>query len=302
LAQKKVTLLLLPGGARRVRQIEVSKVLFFLFPLFILSGALVLATIILDYIAVKREVPRIADLRKENRQQKEQLAALSVEIETVGKSLEELKRMDDKLRTMVNLESRDDRPQFLGIGGSEPLLNGPSPQSERAQRQWIRTMHQSISGMKDEISLQKNEKLELSNLLETQKFLLSSTPSIWPTRGWVSSPFGGRTSPFTEEKEFHSGLDISTKIHSPIVSPADGVVVEAGLDSGYGRILYISHGNGFKTKYAHLDKSLVKVGQRVKRGQEIATVGTSGRTTGPHLHYEVHLNGLPVNPTRYILN
>ena len=306
LASKKVTLLLLPGGARRVRQIEISKVLLFLFPLFVLSGAVVLAAVLIDYIAIKRQIPRIvdlsADLSKENKHQKEQLATLAREIEEVGKSLDELKKMDDKLRTMVNLESREDRPQLLGIGGSEPHSNALSSHNEKAQRQWIRTMHQSITSMKDEVSLQKNEKLQLSDLFETQKSLLSSTPSIWPTRGWVSSPFGGRTSPFTEEKEFHSGLDISTRVYSPIVAPADGVVVEAGTDSGYGRILYISHGNGFHTKYAHLDKTFVKVGQRVKRGQEIATVGNSGRTTGPHLHYEVHLNGLPVNPTRYILN
>ena len=300
--KKKVTLLLLPGGARRVRQIEIPKVVFFLVPLVLLSSAFFIAAVILDYIAVKKEIPRLSDLRRENKHQKEQLTILAQEIETVGRSLEELKKLDDRLRTMVNLESKEDRPQILGIGGSAPLANGPSTQNERAHRQWIRTIHQSLSGMKGEISLKTQEKLELSNLLETQRSVLACTPSIWPTKGWVSSNFGGRTSPFTDSKEFHSGLDICTKIHSPIVAPADGVVVEAGSDSGYGRTLYISHGYGFKTKYAHLSKAFVKVGQRVKRGQEIASVGNSGRTTGPHLHYEVHLNGLPVNPMRYILN
>ena len=133
MASKKVTLLLLPGGARRVRQIEISKILLFLFPLFAVSGALLLAAILLDYINVKKEVPRLADLRKENRQQKEQLAALAKEMEIVGKSLSELKKLDDKLRTMVNLESREDRPQFLGIGGSEPSRTGlPSRTSGRS--------------------------------------------------------------------------------------------------------------------------------------------------------------------------
>jgi murein DD-endopeptidase MepM/ murein hydrolase activator NlpD len=302
LENKKVTVLLMPEGAKRVRQIELSKLLFVLVPLLVFSGALLLAAIILDYIAIKKEVPKFAHLHKENKQQKEQLVALAQEIEAIGKSLEDLKKLDNKLRTMVNLEAREDRTQLLGIGGSGPLSQDQGPQSEKGQRRLIRMMHESLSDIRSEISLQKNEKLELSDLLEMQKSTLACTPSIWPTRGWISSKFGNRTSPFTNEKEFHSGMDISAKAHSPIVATADGVVVETGTDYGYGRVVRISHGQGFKTTYAHLSKSLVKAGQRVKRGQEIATVGSTGRSTGPHLHYEISLNGLPVNPYRYILN
>ncbi|MBN1105349.1 MAG: M23 family metallopeptidase [Deltaproteobacteria bacterium] len=203
---------------------------------------------------------------------------------------------------MVNLEPRDDHTQFLGIGGSEPTALNPGPHGEKAQRRLVRMMHQSLGNIHNEISLQKTEKLELSRFLDTQRSILSCTPSIWPTKGWVSSTFGYRLSPFTNEREFHSGLDISNRTHSPILAPADGIVAEAGTDYGYGRIVQINHGYGLRTKYAHLEKILVKVGQHVKRGQQIATVGSSGRTTGPHLHYEVHLNGVPVDPLRYILN
>ena len=132
--------------------------------------------------------------------------------------------------------------------------------------------------------------------------MLAHTPSLWPTKGWVSSRFGQRVSPFTNEREFHKGLDISTSKLSPIIAPADGVVSSVRWDHGYGKILTINHDYGLKTKYAHLEDSLVKKGQYVKRGQKIALVGATGRTTGPHLHYEVHLNGAPVNPLRYILN
>lgn len=302
MAAKKITVLFLPEGTRRVRQIEISKALLVLLPLFLLSGALLLAAVIRDYLVIKKDLPRLAHLYKENKQQKEQLIALAREMDSVGKSLAELKKLDHRLRTMVNLETRDDHTQFLGIGGSEPAVVSQSPQSEKAQRRLVRMMHQSLGNIRDEISLQKTEKLELSKFLDTQKSILGCTPSIWPTRGWVSSTFGHRVSPFTNEREFHSGLDISNRTHAPIVSPADGIVAEAGTDYGYGRILLINHGYGLKTKYAHLDKTLVKVGQRVKRGQQIATVGSSGRTTGPHLHYEVHLNGVPVDPLRYILN
>ncbi len=302
MALKKVTVLFLPQGTRTVRQIEISKVLFVLLPLFLFSGALFLAAVILDYINIKRELPGFAHLNKVNKQQKEQLAALAREIEVIGKSLEELKALDNKLRTMVNLETRENRTQFLGIGGSEPLSLGHAMSSEKGQRRMLQMMHRSIGGIKSEISIQKSEKLELFSILETQKSVLACTPSIWPAKGWVSSGFGKRISPFTNEKEFHAGMDISAKLHSPIVAPADGVVTEVGSDYGYGKFVHVSHGYGYKTIYGHLDKSLVKVGQRVKRGQEIARVGSSGRSTGPHLHYEIHLNGLPVNPHRYILN
>jgi murein DD-endopeptidase MepM/ murein hydrolase activator NlpD len=298
LALKKVRVLFFPEGARTVRQIEVSKFFFVLLPLFFFSGALLLTAFILDYITIKKDFPGFAHLNKENKQQKEQLVALAKEIEGIGKSLKELKNMDNKLRTMVNLETREDRTQFLGIGGVE----NSALSSDKAQRRLVQMMHQSLSAFKTEISLQKTEKVELSELLETQKSILACTPSIWPAKGWISSSFGNRISPFTNEKEFHSGMDICAKFHSPIVAPADGVVVGTGTDYGYGRFIRISHGYGLKTVYGHLDKTHVKSGQRVKRGQEIGMVGNTGRSTGPHVHYEVHVNGLPVNPHRYILN
>jgi murein DD-endopeptidase MepM/ murein hydrolase activator NlpD len=100
----------------------------------------------------------------------------------------------------------------------------------------------------------------------------------------------------------HEGLDISNRVGTPIIAPADGIVVDVGNDLGHGRIVVISHGFGMITQYSHLDKALAKIGQKVKRGDNIAEVGMSGKTTGPHLHYEVRLNGIPVNPTRYIID
>ncbi len=303
MAAKKITVLFLPQGARkRVRQFEISRALFVLLPLFLLSGAVLLATVIRDYLAIKENLPRMAHISKENKQQKEQLIDLAKEMEGIRESLHQLKSFDNKLRTMVNLETRDDHTQFLGVGGSDPALLDQGARGEKAQRRLVRLMHQTINHLKQEISLQHEEKLELSKYLEDQKSLLACTPSIWPTRGWVSSTFGKRVSPFTNEREFHAGLDISNRTNSPVLAPADGIVAESGSDYGYGRLLFINHGYGLKTMYAHLNKVLVKVGQRVKRGQEIAMVGSSGRTTGPHLHYEVHLNGVPVDPRRYILN
>jgi len=118
----------------------------------------------------------------------------------------------------------------------------------------------------------------------------------------VTSGFGFRMNPFTGLTQMHEGLDISNRVGTPIIASADGIVVDVGNDLAYGRNVVISHGFGMISQYGHLDKALVKIGQKVKRGDKIADLGMTGKTTGPHLHYEVRMNGIPVNPTRYILD
>jgi murein DD-endopeptidase MepM/ murein hydrolase activator NlpD len=155
--------------------------------------------------------------------------------------------------------------------------------------------------LNEEIITGDQVKHKLFQYLEDQKVLLASTPSIWPTKGWLSSRFGYRISPFTERKEMHKGIDISSRLGTPVIAPADGVVISSGRNGSFGKMVSIRHGNGFLTKYAHLQKILVKKGQAVKRGEKIGLVGKTGRSTGPHLHYEVHLKGVPLNPLRYIV-
>jgi murein DD-endopeptidase MepM/ murein hydrolase activator NlpD len=120
--------------------------------------------------------------------------------------------------------------------------------------------------------------------------------------GWVTSGFGFRTDPFTGLNQMHEGLDISNRVGTPVVATADGIVSDTGKDLIHGNMLVISHGFGMTSSYSHLSKITVRVGQKVKRGDKVAEVGNTGRTTGPHLHYEVKLNGIAANPMRYILN
>lgn len=302
MAFKKINVVIVPEGAKRVRQLKVPKLLFILvFPLLICAG-LLLAWIIKDYHSVKTDIPRIALLEKENSRHQEHITSLTDKIKTIQKRLTELNEFDKKLRTMVNLEPTRSNPHFVGMGGSDPSTSSSRAVAERLSNKAVRSMHRSLDDIDAEISLQLMERTELLSFLNKQKSLLASTPSIWPTKGWVSSEFGYRISPFTDEREFHKGLDICNKKGSPVLSPANGVVSSIETDPGYGKMLVIQHGYGLVTRYAHLDKVLVKKGQGVERGQEIAQVGNTGRSTGPHLHYEVHLNGVPVNPMRYILN
>ncbi|MBW1781660.1 MAG: M23 family metallopeptidase [Deltaproteobacteria bacterium] len=255
-----------------------------------------------NYYGIRAKVPRLAKLQKENVLQKEQILHMARRIDQFTLEMSELKKLDHKLKVMVNLETREGDERFRGVGGSDPVLLDPKKTMAKVDRDLVRAMHKSLDNLNVDMDSSKEDKTGLQKFLESQKILLASTPSIWPTKGWLSSRFGYRSSPFTGRKEFHKGIDISTRMGAPIVASADGVVSFTGWDRGYGRVVVIKHGYGLKTKYAHLKKALVKRGQHVKRGETIALVGKSGRTTGSHLHYEVHLNGVPVNPIRYVLN
>ncbi len=126
-------------------------------------------------------------------------------------------------------------------------------------------------------------------------------PSIWPARGWVTSDFGQRVDPYTADRVMHAGMDIAAPHGKEVYAPSDGTVVFAGLEGGYGNVIVIDHGYGIKTRYGHLAKILVKAGERVNRGAQVAAIGNTGRSTGPHLHYEVRVNGIPQNPRKFIL-
>ena len=131
---------------------------------------------------------------------------------------------------------------------------------------------------------------------------LGGTPNGWPVDGRLLSSFGGRTDPFSGEGAFHTGVDISSPTGTPVRASADGIVIFAQMENGYGRLIKINHGNGIETYYAHLSKFYVQEGQAVHRGEMVGAVGTSGRVTAPHLHYEVRIGNAPVNPYRYLAN
>ena len=299
---KKISVFLVPDNTNRVRQFRIPRFFFIFIAVLVVFSAAALCWIVHDYCLIKAEGPKLARLKSENAQQKEQLAHLVVRIDQVTQKLSELKAFDKKLKVMVNLETGDDSSQYKGVGGSDTELTDPKRVMENNNKKIVRLMHRALDTIENEITIGEQDKTELHKFLKSQKILLASTPSIWPTKGWMSSRFGYRTSPFTGQKEFHKGIDISTRMNAPVIAPADGIVSSTGWNRGYGRVLKIEHGYGVETRYAHLQKILVKKGQHIKRGETVALVGSTGRSTGPHLHYEVHLNKVAVNPLRYILD
>jgi murein DD-endopeptidase MepM/ murein hydrolase activator NlpD len=136
--------------------------------------------------------------------------------------------------------------------------------------------------------------------VETREALASSTPSIWPAHGWLTGTFGGRSDPFSGEPAFHQGLDISTEKGQPVYATADGVVESASYTGDYGNLIVIKHGFGLATRYGHLSGYKVKPGQHVKRGDVVGYVGSTGRATGAHLHYEILANGRLINPLQLL--
>ena len=255
-----------------------------------------------DYIQIKKEVYKLNQLRLETQAQKSQIQFFSDRIEDLENELSKMKDFDRKIRIIANLEKGQDTTPIIGIGGPSPSDIREKLKRENDKNGLIQQMRNDIERLKSEAMSREESLSELEKLLQSKKEMLAHTPSIWPVMGWVTSGFGFRTNPFTGLTQMHEGIDISNQVGTPIIAPADGIISDIGNDLGLGKILVISHGFGMITRYAHLNKVLVRVGQKVKRGEKIAEIGTSGRTTGPHLHYEVRLDGIPVNPMRYILN
>jgi len=255
-----------------------------------------------DYIQVKKKAYEVAQLRQQTEIQRSQIHFFSSKIEEMERQISRLKDFDKRIRIIANLEKGQETTPFLGMGGPSPSDLREKLKGEKDEKGLVHQMKIDVDRLQSEAATQEVSLSELEKVLQSKQEILVHTPSIWPVQGWVTSDFGFRTNPFTGLTQMHEGIDISNRSGTIVVAPGNGFVSDIGNDWAHGKFLVISHGFGMTTRYSHLNKALVKVGQKIKRGDKIAEVGTSGKTTGPHLHYEVRLNGIPANPMRYILN
>lgn len=240
--------------------------------------------------------------REEITRQRRRILTFAEEINALKTELLKLNQFEHKMRVIANCELDEETGSPFGVGGAIPDDLDTNLPPEKIDSSILREMHQQVEVLQSAAAKQKGGFENLRAKMESQTNLLAATPAIRPTTGWVTSRFGYRKSPFTGTRQFHAGLDIATRQGTPVIAPADGRVTFAGPKGLMGNMLTIEHGHGFVTRYGHLGKILKKVGDKVKRGELIAQVGNTGRSTGPHLHYEVLLSGVPVNPARYILN
>ncbi|SNR61636.1 Peptidase family M23 [Humidesulfovibrio mexicanus] len=237
---------------------------------------------------------------KSANEQKTQLLNLSQKLVTLQKDVTRIRDFDSKLRVMINLEQENTMSVSSRGGPGQDMNKGYLPIYR--QELLARKMNEFLRQLSVEARLEEVRQQEIMQRLRANKDVLESTPSLWPAGGWVTSGFGWRSSPFTSKREFHKGLDIAAPAGTPIFAPSRGIVSAVERDPAYGLLLSVTHGAGLTTRYAHLQRVNVKHGQVVQRGEVIAYMGDSGRSTGPHLHYEVRVGGVPVNPMRYILN
>ena len=318
--QKYFTVLVVPDRTSRVRKVTIARSSFYGAVAGLVAVVLIVAGVLVHYVRVLGELSDYQSVYQENREVALQLRTYQERIRKLDTRLDHLERIEHKLRVMTSLE---DPSRNIAIG---PLTDRESPAEldsafdESANREDTDSISSPASpeGDRREFEFRKIgfrlEKLEgeararelsleeLHALLDDQRSILNSTPSIWPTRGFVSSTFGYRVSPFTSVKKMHEGLDLAAPKGTDVVAPADGVITFSGVKGAYGNIVVVDHGYGLVTRFGHLSKVLVEPGQQVKRGASIAKVGNTGRSTGDHLHYEVRIDGVPVNPTRYILD
>lgn len=306
---KHYALIILSNSGRTVRQVTVSAIQLVLLATVAAIGIGAIGLSVYDY----RSLRHLADDNREmtltiTRQQEEigqqrlQIQSFATEINSLKDKLVKLDQFEEKIRVIANLEPKQDDNNLFGVGGAAPEDLNPQLALERENEGLMREMHQQVDELDTASQCQEKSFNALMDNLEGQRNLLASTPAIRPTVGWITSRFGYRESPFTGRKEMHKGIDIAHRKGTAILATANGVVSFVGRKGTMGNVLVVDHGHGLVTRYAHLNKALKKRGENVKRGDIVAEMGNSGRSTGPHLHYEVHLNGVPVNPSRYILD
>jgi len=227
---------------------------------------------------------RAGRLARENTSLKAQVAAYAAAMDTFRQFVVKTEQMDNVLRASVNLPLIPGDIRLMGIGGSVPTT--PAPQVDAMLRR-VRFEQQSLA--------------DIEGAVKQQEARLQNVPSIWPVQGWVASGYGYRPDPFTGARTLHPGLDIVAPPGTPVEATAAGRVTFAGWKSDWGRCVEIDHGGGIRTFYAHCRTLKVSDGQKVSRGDVIATVGNSGRSTGTHLHYGVLAGGNWVNPENYVI-
>jgi murein DD-endopeptidase MepM/ murein hydrolase activator NlpD len=245
-----------------------------------------------DYLTLRSQRASLNELSARVVEQQEMIDVSQTKTRQIRAEIDGWRELYAKILEPFGPEDGSAR-RVTGIGGG----TGPARAAETPGRAAIRDELEQLTSIITE---------EGDNLRALERFLgratrvLAALPSRWPVRGQVNSGYGSRTSPWSAKSEFHSGLDIGARVGTPVKSPAPGTVVFAGVNAEYGQTLIIDHGNETKSLYGHLSKLSVAVNQKVQRGEVIAMTGNTGRSSGPHLHYEIQVKGQSVNPTSYL--
>ena len=284
------TIIFVPHARAKFRKMKLSHRLLFSIVSLVTSSLCLSTFFSVQYFTSLSQTHELSKLRHENKELQVANEQFSKSVESLRNQLHTVEDRTRKLAIIAGINSLDEGSQGGGVGGIRPADLGENPYRDDLDKMSLRSrqINSDLSVLEQKFTAQSRE--------------LSSTPSIAPVHGILTDGFGGRSDPFTGEPGTHNAIDISSAIGQAVRAPADGIVVKSEWANGYGNVIYISHGYGYSTRYGHLSSFAVRPGGRVKRGDVIGYVGSTGRSTGPHLHYEVRLNNNQVNPLEYILN
>jgi len=283
------------------------------------------ALLVIEAVLLSQTVMRIGEiwelkaLRVEMASVREQTTTFSNSVNDLKRRLLAMKEVNQRLRLMLGIEPPKTDSIVDGKGGDSAVPQGELPESsndtlertqvrqtsaseEQLQDPLLSRVQAGLAWLQNEAGTEERSLQDLTSVLESKQAKWDATPSIWPVKGWITSGFGKRVSPFTGQMALHEGVDIGAPSNTPVQAPAAGRVVVTGFDPRMGNLVAIDHGYGMETQYGHLAKVLVKSGQKIRRGDVIGLVGSTGLSTGTHLHYHIKSNSHPVDPQRYILD
>ena len=295
--------MLVPHGSGASRAVEVSQTVIRV--LMGIGGLVVSLIIVLGVAAVMRgvNITRNRALERENRVLADEVGRMRERLSGLKDTLGVIGQREQDLRLLAGLNPIDPTVRQAGIGGPSGSWSerdsldaiGPNGRQALAARMDVDAMIRRADILVKSVN-------EAYDSLHSHQARFASTPSIMPTKGWLSSAFAAeRVHPLLHLARPHEGIDVAAPMGAEIEAPAAGLVTDVKWEDGYGNLLTIDHGYGLVTRYAHCSKILVVRGQRVKRGQKIALVGSTGLSTGPHVHYEVWVNGHAVDPKKFVM-
>lgn len=298
------TLMLIPHSGQGIKQIHV--------PNFMVKGLCVLAagvlltsiTMLLHYsntiYRTQAEKTELQYLREINTVQVSQIQQLAHTTMTLQEEMQRVQKLDNEVRKMVGMEPGDAIQVSRGSGNRSAVIDTDGSRGGPENMYNIQQLTYTVEQIEREMAVRENSLITLRDSIATKQAQAASTPSNWPAGGEITSAFGYRRSPWGWGRQFHEGVDIASEWGTPISATADGEVTFSGWNGGYGIMVVIDHGNGISTAYAHNSSNKVAVGQHVKKGEYIADMGSTGASTGPHVHYEVRIGGERVNPQSYM--
>lgn len=304
MAERRWTVMLVPHGEGTSRSVSMSVTVL---KVFFGAATVVVASVLAATIGVVSrsvDVARSDRLERENRALASELAHMDQRLGNLSDTLAVISRRDEEVRLVAGLDPLDPDVRRAGIGGpagswpeADHLLGEGGLEGREALR-----VHVNLDALLRRASMVSASFREAADSLNSHVQRLAATPSIMPTEGFLTSHFAQvRYHPILHYNRPHEGIDITAPYGTPIIAPAAGRVVRVGWEAGYGLAVEIDHGYGVRTRYAHQSRTAVVVGQTLKRGDRIGYVGSTGLSTGPHLHYEVVIEGRPTDPLKFVM-